>query len=205
MKKTINFLIIILLSIFSVAATTSWASIQGLEFSNNQTLTMTYIGISSAPISSQSNGTGVVLSGTRFSSEESSLGLGYQIGATLTEETTTDGETSSLDLEDQPLAWMGSLSTQYRLKTSSFLNLEIGLGLLFESSEDSIYNSYSESTITITSDTLSTLISATLLANLTNDWFLIGGVDCLLPLYANIELTDGVDTLNIDVDSEGYS
>ena len=189
----------VLLSVFSVSASASWVGVQGLLWNSDLTIT-TSIGGSSSTASGKAKGVGIILAGSFYPSTDSSLGLGYQLGATSTNKVTVGGVTTS---PDDPLTWRGGLTGQYRADLSPLLGIEIGAGLLFEHLKDS--EVFSGTTVTMKANTFNLLTSANLLVSVTESFSLVGGVSFVLPISASYKMTGGGMSVEPDVDIEGHA
>lgn len=201
MKKTGLLIIVVLFAVFSLSASPNWVGVQAFMWEAEQTATVDFSG-ASATESGKSTGTGVIISGSYYPSMESTFGLGFQLGATATKETTINGITTQSSSDD-PLTWRGGLSAQYRADVSSLLGMEVGAGILFEQTKDS--DSSSGTLLTARQNVISLLTSATLLVNLTDSFSLVGGIDFVLPLYASIKVSGGGVSVEPDVTIEGFA
>lgn len=199
MKKICILIIVVLLSVFSVSASASWVGVQGLLWNSDLTIT-TSIGGSSSTASGKAKGVGIILAGSFYPSTDSSLGLGYQLGATSTNKVTVGGVTTS---PDDPLTWRGGLTGQYRADLSPLLGIEIGAGLLFEHLKDS--EVIPGTTVTMKANTFNLLTSANLLVSVTESFSLVGGVSFVLPISASYKMTGGGMSVEPDVDIEGHA
>jgi hypothetical protein len=199
MKKICILIIVVLLSVFSVSASASWVGVQGLLWNSDSTITTSYGG-SSSTASGKAKGVGIILAGAFYPSTDSSLGLGYQLGATSTNKVTVGGVTTS---PDDPLTWRGGLTGQYRADLSPLLGIEIGAGLLFEHLKDS--EVISGTTVTMKANTFNLLTSANLLVSVTESFSLVGGVSFVLPISASYKMTGEGISVEPDVDIEGHA
>lgn len=199
MKKTVFLSIILLVVGFSLSASPNWVGAQVVKRGGETTLTTTFLGVSSSN-TTHSESSGLLISGSFYPSQESSIGLGYQLGATSLVKTQTGGITTQAD-SDAPLTWKAGLSAQYRADISGFLTLEFGAGIHYEYVTDS---ATSEGiTTTYKSGTINLAATSNLLLHISDSFALVGGLDFLFPIITNIEMSIGGMTANPDVEIEG--
>ena len=199
MKKTGLLTIILLMLLFSLSAAPNWIGVQVLGWNSDITATISFLG-SSTTGSAISNGSGIIISGSFYPSQGSSLSLGYQLGATSVDEITSNGITSTPD-SDKPLTWRGGLSAQHRTDLSDFLSLEIGAGVLYEYYTES--DTSGGITDTQTLETISLAATSNLLLHLSDSLSLVGGIDFFVPIIANAEVSSGGITAKPEIEIEG--
>lgn len=186
MKKTSLLTTVLLLLVVTLSATPNWVSFQALSWASEQTVTAGFLGFSSSA-SVQESGQGLKILGTYYTGQDSLYGLGFQFGATALHERTVDG-TKFVTSPSDTVTWRGGVTGQYRADISTFLGLELGAGLLYELTKDTVSNDRNP---TITTNIYSLLTSANLLVNLTEKFSFIGGIEVSFPFMSSAKLTAG--------------
>lgn len=197
MKKTSVLIIVLILLAFSLSAASNKIGAQIFTWASNQAITT-----GGSSFDNEETGIGIIVAGSYYPSEQSSFGLGYQIGATTVHDTYIDG-THVPSSSNDPTTWRGGLAAQYSADLSAVLTLELGAGLLYEFVTDSSTSGGIETRITLT--TLSLLSSANLLINLTDTFALVGGIGVSFPLTTNLKGSSGGITVEPDFDVSGYT
>lgn len=195
MKKTSLLTIVLLLLVVTLSAGTNRVGAQYFAWGSEETLTLS--GISG---SVEENGIGIILMSSYYPSSDSSLGIGFQIGATATHQRGINGA-SPTNTSDDPATWLAGITVQYSADLSNLLGLEVGGGILYEYQTDSSTSSGITTSVSIS--TLSFLGSANLLINLSDSFSLIGGLGLAVPLTTTYEINVGGISTSRDIEVTG--